>query len=82
MQTLSSLTSCPLSLRVRASWDTQQMISYNPNAPRKPPKKTPPPPPPTVTLTASTARMIDSISQLLKRHPPGKPTSLFDGYAL
>ncbi|XP_010106661.2 uncharacterized protein LOC21388033 [Morus notabilis] len=80
MQTLSSLTSCPLSLRVRASWDTQQMVPYNPNAPRKPPKKTPPPPPPTITLTASTARMIDSISQLLKRHPPGEVEKMDDTY--
>ncbi|GMN37002.1 hypothetical protein TIFTF001_006468 [Ficus carica] len=86
MQTLSYPT-CPLSVgmrtrvRVRASWDTQQMLPYNPNAPRKPPKKAPPPPP--VALTPSTARLVDSISQLLKRpsqEEVSKPDDSYLGY--
>ncbi|KAK1575802.1 hypothetical protein Q3G72_008422 [Acer saccharum] len=52
--TTMSLSSCPSSssLRVRASFDTQQRLSYNPNAPKNPKKalastaKPPPPPPP------------------------------------
>ncbi|XP_062087676.1 uncharacterized protein LOC133794462 [Humulus lupulus] len=79
MQTLSvassSSSSLSFGLRLRASWDTQPMVSYNPNAPKNP-KKTPTiskNPPPTVTLTASTARMVDSISELLKRPPVPPP---------
>ncbi|KAF5751279.1 putative RNA binding protein [Tripterygium wilfordii] len=61
------------SVRVVASWDTQQRLTYNPNAPRNP-KKDPIPsrsvnpnsvtPSPTVTLTAGTNQ---SIFDLLKR---------------
>ncbi|KAK1575788.1 hypothetical protein Q3G72_008294 [Acer saccharum] len=68
-----SLFSCPYSsssssLRVRASFDTQQRLSYNPNA-LKNPKKTlastakPPPPPPPLTLTI---RLDPSVFDLLK----------------
>ncbi|PON48135.1 Ribonuclease III domain containing protein [Parasponia andersonii] len=94
MQTLSvassSSVSLGLRLRLRASWDTQQMLSYNPNAPKNP-NKTPTSTasknlPPTVTLTASTARMVESISELLKRPPPppqgetNKRNELYLGY--
>ncbi|KAK2653809.1 hypothetical protein Ddye_013665 [Dipteronia dyeriana] len=69
--TTMSLTSCPSSsssLRVRASFDTQQRLSYNPNAPKNP-KKTldstaKPPPPPPLTLTT---RLDPSVFDLLKR---------------
>ncbi|KAK1549122.1 hypothetical protein Q3G72_019831 [Acer saccharum] len=69
-----SLSSCPYSsssssssLRVRASFDTQQRLSYNPNAPKNP-KKTlastaKPPPPPPLTLTT---RLDPSVFDLLK----------------
>ncbi|KAL5579504.1 hypothetical protein UlMin_011946 [Ulmus minor] len=71
MQTLSVASSPALRLRIRASWDTQERLSYNPNAPRKPPKKTPPlstsKTPETLTLTASTSKSYEAISQLLKR---------------
>ena len=67
MQTLSSLPSLRVRVAVRASWDTQPRLTYNPNAPRKPPKnpnttlkaKTPQPQtPPTVTLTVPTADLL------------------------
>ncbi|KAM3699499.1 hypothetical protein ACJW31_05G030300 [Castanea mollissima] len=67
MQTLSSVPSLRVRVAVRASWDTQPRLTYNPNAPRKPPKnpnttlkaKTPQPQtPPTVTLTVPTADLL------------------------
>ncbi|XP_050285612.1 uncharacterized protein LOC126725126 [Quercus robur] len=67
MQTLSSVPSLRVRVAVRASWDTQPRLTYNPNAPRKPPKnpnttlkaKTPQPQtPPTVTLTIPTADLL------------------------
>ena len=67
MQTLSSLPSLRVRVAVRASWDTQPRLTYNPNAPRKSPKnpnttlkaKTPQPQtPPTVTLTVPTADLL------------------------
>uniref|UniRef100_A0A2N9E5A7 RNase III domain-containing protein n=1 Tax=Fagus sylvatica TaxID=28930 RepID=A0A2N9E5A7_FAGSY len=73
MQTLSSVPSLRVRVAVRASWDTQQRLSYNPNAPRKPPKnpnttlKPKTPPPPALTLTVPTTRTDPSISDLLKR---------------
>ncbi|KAK1578291.1 hypothetical protein Q3G72_029138 [Acer saccharum] len=71
-----SLSSCPSSssssLRVRASFDTQQRLSYNHNAPKNPKKNLastakPPPPPP---LTLTTTRLDPSVFDLLKR--PGQ----------
>ncbi|KAL5822539.1 hypothetical protein ACOSQ3_020447 [Xanthoceras sorbifolium] len=75
--TIMSLASCPsyssskpTSLRVRASFDTQQRLTYNRNAPRNPKKtlastaKPPPPPPPPLTLTT---RLDPSVFDLLKR---------------
>ncbi|KAI4355517.1 hypothetical protein L6164_004281 [Bauhinia variegata] len=65
------------SVRVRASWDTQQRPSYNPNAPRKPKKNTN-----TLTHTSNakaspppslTTRTQLYISELLKRKTP-EPT--------
>ncbi|KAG6727689.1 hypothetical protein I3842_02G137600 [Carya illinoinensis] len=56
---------------VRASWDTQQRLSYNPNAPRKPPKNpnttSKPKTLPTVTLSVATTRSEPSVLDLLKR---------------
>ncbi|XP_062156287.1 uncharacterized protein LOC133864092 isoform X2 [Alnus glutinosa] len=62
MQTLSAPS---LGVAVRASWDTQPRLPYNPNAPRKAPKI--PKPPPTLTLTVQTTPSDPSISDLLKR---------------
>ncbi|XP_050365184.1 uncharacterized protein LOC126783711 [Argentina anserina] len=70
-------TSSPMSsraVRVGASWDTQQRLPYNRNAPRKL-KQTPSSTsiaittetPPTVTLTASTTRSSDHVFEFLKR---------------
>ncbi|KAK1576269.1 hypothetical protein Q3G72_012543 [Acer saccharum] len=67
-----SFFSCPSSssssLRVRASFDTQQRLSYNPNAPKNPKKAlastAKPPPPPPLTLTT---RLDPSVFDLLKR---------------
>ncbi|KAK0598576.1 hypothetical protein LWI29_035978 [Acer saccharum] len=70
-----SLSSCPYSssssssssLRVRASFDTQQRLSYNSNAPKNPKKilasTAKPPPPPPLTLTT---RLDPSVFDLLK----------------
>ncbi|KAG2722737.1 hypothetical protein I3760_02G140000 [Carya illinoinensis] len=56
---------------VRASWDTQQRLSYNPNAPRKSPKNpnttSKPKTLPTVTLSVATTRSEPSVLDLLKR---------------
>ncbi|GLT30492.1 hypothetical protein SLA2020_052880 [Shorea laevis] len=69
---MSIVTSLPSPLcTVRASWDTQQRLSFNPNAPRKPLKNplTPShPPSPAVTLTARTDQ---SVFDLLKRPSQG-----------
>ncbi|TXG68619.1 hypothetical protein EZV62_003554 [Acer yangbiense] len=75
--TTMSLSSCPYSsssssLRVRASLDTQQRLSYNPNGPKNP-KKTlsstaKPPPPPPLTLTT---RLDPSVFDLLKTPSQG-----------
>ncbi|PRQ23949.1 putative ribonuclease III [Rosa chinensis] len=60
-------------VRVGASWDTQQRLPYNRNAPRKlkqTPSSTTIPTtetPPTVSLTASTTRTADHVFELLKR---------------
>ncbi|TXG68620.1 hypothetical protein EZV62_003555 [Acer yangbiense] len=83
-----SLSSCPSSsLRVRASFDTQQRLSYNPNAPKNPKKalastaKPPPPPPPPPPLTLST-RLDPSVFDLLKRpsQDAGVKANLDDSY--
>ncbi|XP_059458857.1 uncharacterized protein LOC132188428 isoform X2 [Corylus avellana] len=63
MQTLSAPSL--MRVAVRASWDTQPRLPYNPNAPRKAPKI--PKAPPTVTLTVPTTPSGPSISDLLKR---------------
>ncbi|KAF3450614.1 hypothetical protein FNV43_RR06703 [Rhamnella rubrinervis] len=79
-----TMASPTLSSRVgmRASWDTQQMLRYNPNAPRKLKKNnhTSQTPPPTVTLTASTTRTINTISDLLKRPTQGETVKTDDLY--
>ncbi|XP_022148085.1 uncharacterized protein LOC111016851 isoform X2 [Momordica charantia] len=78
------LTLSATSTSVVASWDTQQRLSYNPNAPRRPGKK-----PSTlalsptsqatgnVTLAAPNVRPDQIVSDLLKRRSPspieGKP---------
>ncbi|XP_050230783.1 uncharacterized protein LOC126679821 [Mercurialis annua] len=60
------------SVSVRASWDTQERLTYNPNAPRNPNKKPnnfpslPSPPPPSSSSLTFTAQ---SVSALLKRNP-------------
>lgn len=89
MNTLSvsvTMASPNLSSRVgvRASWDTQQMLRYNPNAPRKLKKnnQTSETPPPTVTLAASTARTINTISDLLKRPIPGSDPQISNSYGM
>ncbi|KAE7999120.1 hypothetical protein FH972_003591 [Carpinus fangiana] len=63
MQTLSAPSL--MRVAVRASWDTQPRLPYNPNAPRKAPKI--PKAPPTVTLTVPATPSGPSISDLLKR---------------
>ncbi|KAF5453012.1 hypothetical protein F2P56_027959, partial [Juglans regia] len=56
---------------VRASWDTHQRLSYNPNAPRKPPKNpnttSKPKTLPSVTLSVATTRSEPSVLDLPKR---------------
>ncbi|KAK1576169.1 hypothetical protein Q3G72_011466 [Acer saccharum] len=75
--TTMSLSSCPSSssLRVRASFDTQQRLSYNPNAPKNPNKALastakPPPPPPLSWRSLSqpdwTLRFLTFSSALVK----------------
>ncbi|TXG68632.1 hypothetical protein EZV62_003567 [Acer yangbiense] len=69
------------SLRVRASFDTQQRLSYNPNAPKNP-KKTlastaKPPPPLPLTLTT---RFDPSVFDLLKRPSQGLKANLDESY--
>ncbi|KAH7547178.1 hypothetical protein FEM48_Zijuj01G0281800 [Ziziphus jujuba var. spinosa] len=67
----SSSPALSAGVRVRSSWDTQQMLPYNPNAPRKLKKNKPTSqPPPTVTLSTSTTRTILTIADLLKRPTP------------
>ncbi|CAN0878012.1 Mini-ribonuclease 3 [Linum grandiflorum] len=80
MQTLSMISPSSSSMTaVRASWDTQQRLTYNPNAPRNPNKKklvtetlstttnsTTPSSPPKLTLTPH------SVSELLRRNVQGK----------
>ncbi|KAJ7963169.1 Ribonuclease III family protein [Quillaja saponaria] len=73
MHTLSASSS----LRVRASWDTEQRLPYNPNAPRKLKKDTKtlthtpsPKTSQTVTLTASTTGTEQYSADLLKRNSP------------
>ncbi|CAN1286650.1 hypothetical protein LINPERPRIM_LOCUS19369 [Linum perenne] len=81
MQTLSMISPSSSSssmTTVRASWDTQQRLSYNRNAPRNPDKKkltaetvptsnsARPPSVPKLTLTPH------SVSELLKRNVKGK----------
>ncbi|XP_065865072.1 uncharacterized protein [Euphorbia lathyris] len=71
LQMLTTLSAMSL-VRVRASWDTQFRIPYNPNAPRKPKKTpisqpstfTPPPSPSSSSLTLTP----QSVSDLLKRN--------------
>ncbi|RDX76630.1 mrnC, partial [Mucuna pruriens] len=64
---VSSSSSC-LKLAVRGSWDTQQRLPYNRNAPRKLKKNIVPPPPP--ISTPPITRKEQYVSQLLKRATP------------
>ncbi|MED6193042.1 hypothetical protein PIB30_015244 [Stylosanthes scabra] len=73
----ASSSSCLVKLGVRASWDTQQRLTYNPNAPRKVTKQlqtrtlTQTQSPPTATITT---RKEEFINDLLKRStPPPSP---------
>ncbi|KAK1578349.1 hypothetical protein Q3G72_029583 [Acer saccharum] len=84
--TTMSLSSCPYSsssssLRVRASFDTQQRLSYNPNAPKNPKKNlastAKPPPPPPLTLTT---RLDPSVFHLLKTPSQGVKANLDESY--
>lgn len=74
----------PMSLRVvrvGASWDTQQRLPYNRNAPRKikesPSTLANTETPPTVTLTASTTRTADHVFELLRRPTQGNQIQIF-----
>ena len=73
----ASSSSCLVKLRVRASWDTQQRLTYNPNAPRKLTKQlqtrtlTQTQSPPTTTATT---RKDEFINDLLKRATPPSAT--------
>ncbi|XP_037497705.1 mini-ribonuclease 3 isoform X1 [Jatropha curcas] len=70
---MSAALSAMSSQVVRASWDTQQRLSYNPNAPRKP-KKNPIsqpnslPPTPSPTPSPSITLTPQAVSELLKRN--------------
>ncbi|XP_044496000.1 uncharacterized protein LOC123218573 isoform X2 [Mangifera indica] len=80
-------TACSVSsplLRLRASYDTQQRLSYNPNAPRKLKSNnanansdTTKPSTPTVTITT---RKDVSVSDLLKRPVQGGAAKLDESY--
>ncbi|KAG6581854.1 hypothetical protein SDJN03_21856, partial [Cucurbita argyrosperma subsp. sororia] len=89
------LTLSATSTSIVASWDTQQRLTYNPNAPRNPNKK-----PKSLsvsptsqstgnaTLTATNIRTNQIVSDLLKRRSPGsnegsksvEPDGLYLGY--
>ncbi|MED6109210.1 hypothetical protein PIB30_031415 [Stylosanthes scabra] len=73
----ASSTSRLVKLGVRASWDTQQRLTYNPNAPRKVTKQLQTrtltqtkSPPPAATITT---RKEEFINDLLKRSTPPPP---------
>lgn len=77
----------PMSLRVvrvGASWDTQQRLPYNRNAPRKIKESSSTlattETPPTVTLTASTTRMADHVFELLRRPTQEEMVGMDDLY--
>ncbi|XP_027341363.1 uncharacterized protein LOC113854534 [Abrus precatorius] len=70
LQGVLSASSSSLKLEVRGSWDTQQRLPYNPNAPRKLKKNNVPVPIPTPTSTAPITRKEQYISDLLKRATP------------
>ncbi|EEF34976.1 RNA binding protein, putative [Ricinus communis] len=88
MPTILSTMSSSLRVSVRASWDTQQRLTYNPNAPRKHTKNpTSQPntlslPPPTTTSPLSVTVTTQSVSNLLKRNttPQGVMKKLDDTY--
>lgn len=74
----------PMSLRVvrvGASWDTQQRLPYNRNAPRKIKEShstlATTETPSTVTLTASTTRTADHVFELLRRPTQGNQIQIF-----
>ena len=78
------LTLSATSTSIVASWDTQQRLTYNPNAPRNPNKK-----PKSLsvsptsqstgnaTLTATNIRTNQIVSDLLKRRSPGSNEGKF-----
>ncbi|TKY48253.1 Mini-ribonuclease 3 [Spatholobus suberectus] len=65
MEVLLSVSSSSLKFAVRASWDTQQRLPYNPNAPRKLKKNIVP-----TSTSPITQRRDQHISDLLKRATP------------
>ncbi|KAH1207546.1 Mini-ribonuclease 3 [Glycine max] len=67
MESLLSVTSSSLKFLVRASWDTQQRLPYNPNAPRKLKNNIVATPTPTAPITRKREQYI---SDLLKRATP------------
>ncbi|NP_001236496.1 uncharacterized protein LOC100527214 [Glycine max] len=67
MESLLSVTSSSLKFLVRASWDTQQRLPYNPNAPRKLKNNIVATPTPTPPITRKREQYI---SDLLKRATP------------
>ncbi|KAK7325121.1 hypothetical protein VNO77_29213 [Canavalia gladiata] len=68
MQGVLSVSSSSLKFAVRASWDTQQRLPYNPNAPRKLKKNNLPIPTP--SSTAPITRKEKYVADLLKRATP------------